>query len=169
MIRKRLRQSGKGEGGKTTIKRAGPEGTDPEVTTVRPGRTAAVGGHLLFAPADASLSKDVRTNLDQIIDEIRGHRTITIVKGHAGSDDLPQSATPQEKMDLSLRRAQAVADYLITHGVSPEVLRVQGCSTFEPVAERAYTPDVKALNRRVEVQDTTTIVTDLQDPATVKK
>jgi hypothetical protein len=67
-------------------------------------------------------------------------------------------------MELSIRRAQAVADYLISKGVSPEVLRVQGCSTFEPVVERAYTPDVRAMNRRVEVEATSTIVTELQDP-----
>jgi outer membrane protein OmpA-like peptidoglycan-associated protein len=165
MIRKKLRNAGKGEGGRTTIKRAGAEGTDPQVTTVRLGKMVTVGGRLLFACGDATLTPDVKSILDQVIEEIRGHRNVTIVKGHTGPDDLPETAPSQEKMDLSLRRAQAVADYLIGKGVAPEVLRVQGCSTFEPVVERAYTPDVKAMNRRVEVDATATIVSDLQDPS----
>lgn len=165
MIRKRLRNAGKGEGGKTTIKRKGAEGTDPEVTTVRLGKMATAGGRLLFAPGDATLTPEVKGELDQVVDEIRGHRNLTLVKGHAGPDDLPQTATGQQKMDLSIRRAQAVADYLVGKGVAPEILRVQGCSIFEPVKERAYTPDAKAMNRRVEVEATATIVTELQDPA----
>jgi outer membrane protein OmpA-like peptidoglycan-associated protein len=164
MIRRRLRNQGKGEGGKTTVKRQGAEGTDPEVTTVRLGKTATAGGRLLFAVGDATLSKEVKAELDQVVEEIRGHRNVTLVKGHTGADDLPETATGQEKMGLSIRRAQAVADYLIAKGVSPEVLRVQGCSTFEPVVERAYTPDVRAMNRRVEVEATSTIVSELQDP-----
>lgn len=164
-IKRRLRNAGKGDGGKTTIKRQGAEGTDPEVTTVRLGKTATAGGRLLFAVNDATLSKEVKSELDQIVDEIRGHRNLTLVKGHTGADDLPETATPQQKMGLSIRRAQAVADYLIGKGVAPEVLRVQGCSTFEPIKERAYTPDLRAMNRRVEVDATSTIVTDFQDPA----
>jgi hypothetical protein len=71
-------------------------------------------------------------------------------------------ATAEQKMDLSLRRAQAVADYLTKAGISPDILRVQGCSTFEPVAMRAYTDDVRILNRRVEVEETSTLVEELQ-------
>ena len=37
-----------GEGGETKIRRQGAEGTDPEVTTVRQGTQAIVGGRLLF-------------------------------------------------------------------------------------------------------------------------
>jgi hypothetical protein len=68
-------------------------------------------------------------------------------------------------MDLSLRRAQAVADYLTTLKVSPDVLRVQGCSTFEPVVQRAYSDSQRTLNRRVEIEVTDTIVEERQDSA----
>jgi flagellar motor protein MotB len=163
-IRRRLHVAGKGDGGKTTIKSDGAHGTDTEVTAVRPSKDVTVGGRLLFARGDATLSKDVKGILDQVVEQIRGHRNISLVKGHTGADDLPETATAQEKMDLSIRRAQAVANYLISKGVAPEVLRVQGCSTFEPVKERAYTADLKAMNRRVEVEATATIVSELQDP-----
>jgi outer membrane protein OmpA-like peptidoglycan-associated protein len=48
-------------------------------------------------------------------------------------------------------------------GVSPDILRVQGCSTFEPVAQRAYTTSSVGQNRRVEVESTATLVSDRQD------
>jgi hypothetical protein len=40
---------------------------------------------------------------------------------------------------------------------------VQGCSTFEPLTQRQYTPDSQILNRRVEVEATNTLIDDLQD------
>jgi outer membrane protein OmpA-like peptidoglycan-associated protein len=101
--------------------------------------------------------------LDQIADLIRGHRNIVLIKGHASLDDLADTATPQEQMDLSLRRAQAVADYLTARRVEPEILRVQGCSTFEPVSRAAYTEDAQGRNRRVEVEATDTLVEQRQD------
>ena len=100
---------------------------------------------------------------DQVAELIRGHRNIVNIKGHASLDDLPDASTPQQRMDLSLRRAQAVADYLTLQRVEPEVLRVQGCSTFEPVSRGAYTEDAQALNRRVEVEATDTLVEERQD------
>jgi outer membrane protein OmpA-like peptidoglycan-associated protein len=110
--------------------------------------------------------------LDQIAMQIRGHRNVVLVKGHASLDDFADTgnaagAAASQTMDLSLRRAQAAADYLIAHGVSPDILRVQGCSTFEPVMQHQYTPASQAINRRVEVEVTPTLVGDLQQqPAT---
>jgi hypothetical protein len=44
---------------------------------------------------------------------------------------------------------------------------VQGCGTFEPVAQRTYSEDGQATNRRVEIEATPTLVEELQDrPAT---
>ena len=78
-------------------------------------------------------------------------------KGHTSLDDLPDGATEQQKMDLSIRRAQAAADYLTEKGVDPRILRVQGCSTFEPLVQREYSADSQRLNRRVEVEATATL------------
>jgi outer membrane protein OmpA-like peptidoglycan-associated protein len=59
-----------------------------------------------------------------------------------------------------------VADFLTSKGVSPDIIRVQGCSTFEPVLQRRYTPDAQSINRRVEVEATATLVEQLQDSQT---
>jgi flagellar motor protein MotB len=156
---------GPGEGGETKIKREGAEGTDPEVTKIRDGKRAGVGGRLLFTPGGAELSAEAKRDIEQIADKIRGHRQIVFVKGHAALDDFKDDATPQRQRDLSIRRAQAVADYLETLKVSPDVLRVEGCSTFEPVVQRAYSDGQRLLNRRVEVEVTDTIVEERQDAA----
>jgi hypothetical protein len=90
-----------------------------------------------------------------------------LVKGHASRDDLVDAATPQQLMDLSLRRAQSAADYLMSKGVSPDVLRVQGCSTFEPVHQRAYSAAGQTDNRRVEIEWTSQLIDERQDPSHV--
>ena len=155
---------GPGQGGKTTVRPDGARGTDPEVTAIRPGKQAVVGGRLVFDKGEANLTPGILHMLNEIADQIRGHRNIFLVKGHTSLDDFDDTATPQQKMDLSLRRAQAVADYLTAQKVDPEILRVQGCSTFEPVVQRDYELNAQTLNRRVEVESTPTLVTELQSP-----
>jgi outer membrane protein OmpA-like peptidoglycan-associated protein len=155
--------NGPGEKGKSRNNTPGAEGTDPEVTAIRPGKLAAVGGKLNFPKGDATLTLDAKMALDDIVKIIRGHRNIVMIKGHTSLDDFGDAATAQQKMDLSLRRAQAVSDYLTTKGVAPDTLRVLGCSTFEPVQQRAYTSDLLAMNRRAEVEVTPNLVEEFQD------
>jgi flagellar motor protein MotB len=154
---------GPGDGGRTKLERKGAQGTDPEVEMVRPSKQVGTGAKVLFAQADAALPVDSKRALDDIANIIRGHRNIFIVKGHASSDDYPDSPDDRNRMELSIRRAQVAADYLTSKGVDRETLRIQGCSTFEPLIERAWTPDTKAQNRRVEVIATGTLVQQLKD------
>jgi flagellar motor protein MotB len=156
---------GPGDGGKTKIERKGADGDQPEVVSVRRGSQAIVGSRVLFDPGSATLSTNSKKILDQIALLIKGHKNIMLVRGHASLDDYPESTDAQQQLDLSIRRAKVVADYLVSHGVAPEILRVLGCSTYEPVIQRAYTPELKQVNRRVEVESTTTLVAELQDPA----
>jgi flagellar motor protein MotB len=157
------RPQGPADGGKTSIEKKGVEGTAPEVEMVRPSKQVGTGTKVLFTPADAKLSAESMAALDGIAGLIRGHRNIFMVKGHTSSDDYPDGSDESAKMGLSLRRAQAAADYLISKGVDRETIRVQGCSTYEPVVQRAYTGDARSQNRRVEVESTGTLVKELQD------
>jgi len=159
----RMKMNGPGEKGKSRSEAKGAEGTDPEVTSIRMGRQSVVGGRVLFERGESKLTREAIRALDEIAQQIRGHRNIVMIKGHSSLDDLPDGASEEQKMDLSLRRAQAVSDYLTSKGVSPDILRVQGCSTFEPVLQRAYTPELQRANRRVEVEATATLVEELQD------
>src|SRR4051812_2851662 len=167
LIMKKLEQmdpmKGPGDGGKTKLQRKSPEGTDPESSTIRPGKVSVEGGKMTFDPGSGTLSVEVKKTLDQVATLIRGHRQIILVKGHAAFDDLPEPATAEQRMDLSLRRAQAAADYLVSKRVEPDTLRVQGCSTFEPVVRGNPSPEAQAQNRRVEIETTASLVGDRQD------
>jgi outer membrane protein OmpA-like peptidoglycan-associated protein len=160
---------GQGEKGKTEREIKGAEGTDPEVTSIRIGKQAIVGGRLMFDRGAVALSRETVKSLDQIASQIRGHRNVVVIKGHASLDDFPDGASAEEKMALSVQRAKTAADYLIGKGVEPEILRVQGCSTYEPVASRVYKPESQSVNRRVEVEVTPTLVEELQDPTSIKR
>ena len=168
MQRKRMRQLGKNDGGETQQRRESPPGTDDENTMIRPGKEDIVGGRLLFDAGATRFTPETTRSLDEIANLIRGHRNIVLVKGHTSLDDLPDDASAEERMALSLQRAKSVADYLTSKGVDPEMLRVQGCSTFEPVKQKAYTADAMQMNRRVEVISTATLVEQLQDRQAAK-
>jgi len=158
--------AGPGDGGKTRLDQRSPEGTDPQTMTIRPGRYTMLGGHILFDAGKADLTPQAVKQLDQIAQLIRGHLKIVVVKGNTSLDDLPESASAQDRMNLSVKRAQVVADYLTACGVEPQVLRVQGCSTFEPIVQHVYEPGARLVNRRVEVEATESLVADRQGDST---
>jgi len=152
-----------GDGGKTKLEKKAPEGAEPEVQLIRPSKQVGTGAKVLFTPGDIALSAESKRSLDQIATEISGHTNIFMVKGHTSSDDLPEGSNEEAKMDLSLKRARVAAEYLASKGVNRQTMRVQGCSTFEPIILRAYTGPLRSLNRRVEVESTGTLVHQLQD------
>ncbi|MGD0461001.1 MAG: OmpA family protein [Tepidisphaeraceae bacterium] len=158
----KTRPAGQGKRGKTDTEPKGAVGSEPEVTNIRPANHATEGGKMLFDQGSFLLTDQMKSDLDAVADVVRGHRNIVMVKGHTSLDDFPDGATDEKKMDLSLRRAQAAADYLAQKGVEERILRVQGCSTFEPLTQRQYTPDAQALNRRVEVEATNILADDTQ-------
>lgn len=159
----RMPKQNAGNGGKVTNDETLPEGDQDQVTSIRESKFATEGTKLTFQPGDATLSDDAKSALDDIADTVRGHRNVVIVKGHTSLDDFAASATDDQKMQLSIRRAQAAAAYLMTRGVTADMLRVEGCSTFEPIVQGQYTPDALQANRRVEVEATATLIDQLQD------
>jgi flagellar motor protein MotB len=161
----KVKKDGPGNGGKVNQDPKGPDGSDPNVTSIRPAKQATEGGKMGFAPGSADLTDDCKAQLQQEADQVRGHRNIVMVKGHTSLDDLGPDATDKQKMDLSIRRAQAAADYLISLGVDPHIVRVQGCSTFEPLRKREYSAEAQASNRRIEVEATATLSDEFEPPA----
>jgi OOP family OmpA-OmpF porin len=67
------------------------------------------------------------------------------VNGH--TDDV---GTPAYNQKLSERRAAAVRDYLVTAGLSPEILSVQGHGKTLPLVS-GTSDAARAKNRRVEL------------------
>src|SRR3954453_21840357 len=56
----------------------------------------------------------------------------------------------QTNQQLSLKRAQTVASYLVSQGVNPNLLQSQGLGDADPAAPN-NTPEGRAQNRRVEI------------------
>ncbi len=174
-----IKRNGEGEKGNATIAARGADGTESEVTTIRDGELAGLGGRATFAAGDAVLGDDQQAALRQIAGKIRGHRNVVLIKGHTGLDDVAESGAGggggggggrDAHLDLSLARARAVADFLVGEGVSPEILRVQASGPYEPIKLRAYDAADRRTNRRVEVEATDQLVAARADaPAVVSK
>lgn len=94
----------------------------------------------------ANIKPTFRPPLDKIADILNRYpQTQIVVVGHTdnvGSDQYNQ--------DLSKRRAIAVADYLVSRGVSYQRMRTEGQGESAPRASND-TADGRAQNRRVEV------------------
>ena len=162
-----IKRNGAGEKGNANTQANGAEGTDSEVTKIRDGELAGIGGTVRYDPGAVDLDAGQKGTLDELANKLRGHRNVVMVKGHAAADDLPEGATAGQQMALSVRRAEGVVAYLAGKGVSADVLRVQGCGAFEPVRLRAYADADRRANRRVEVEATDQLVQALADAPAV--
>lgn len=100
----------------------------------------------LFAHNSAELSAEGKASLATILETLTTHpqASATIV-GHTDS-----SGSEKYNQDISERRAQAVADYLIGEGVNPEQVVASGEGELNPIASND-TAEGRSQNRRVEV------------------
>jgi outer membrane protein OmpA-like peptidoglycan-associated protein len=94
----------------------------------------------------ATLKPESEPVLRQLLEALQSSEGLAVaIEGHTdgvGSDDYNR--------DLSQRRAQAVVDWLVAHGIGADRMTPVGRGEAEPVADNA-TADGRALNRRVEV------------------
>lgn len=100
-----------------------------------------------FEPRQARLTAASQRTLDEaaalLLDDPAGPR-LRIV-GHTDSD-----GSASRNVDLSARRAQAVADYLIAVGVDPAQLETEGRGEADLLVSPEVTQADKQRNRRIE-------------------
>ena len=102
----------------------------------------------LFEFDDHTLNQEGHQTLEELLDTVAAkHISGISLGGHTDS-----TGTVQYNKSLSIRRAQAVADFFVENGVDKSVIEIQGFGENAPVGEDPVQ------NRRVEV----TIV--LSDP-----
>jgi outer membrane protein OmpA-like peptidoglycan-associated protein len=111
------------------------------------GLTMNLGSdHLKFAFDKTELRPEDRELLSRIAGILMTAHDYTIsVNGH--TDDVGSEAYNQT---LSERRAQAVRDYLVKAGLSPDILSVQGHGKSLPLV-KGTSDAARAKNRRVEL------------------
>ena len=104
-------------------------------------------GSKIYFPANSSQiigrkTIDVLVDIKNILsDNPKGN---IIIEGYASSD-----GEEDFNIKLSVRRAEAVLDYLISLGVSPERLEAVGFGELDPLGDNTN-PKGRAINRRVQ-------------------
>jgi outer membrane protein OmpA-like peptidoglycan-associated protein len=101
---------------------------------------------ILFDVDKSTVKPDAQENLTKLSVILNKYDdTDVLVEGHTdntGSND--------HNMDLSIRRAQSVANYLQSQNVMPTRLRTMGYGEDQPIADNE-TIDGRSQNRRVEI------------------
>lgn len=111
------------------------------------GKVVVITASLLFPTGSAELLPSSKPKLDEIAGALQAQPQASHVKVQGYTD----STGPSEINDpLSQQRAQAVADYLESKGVSPDRISAQGFGKQDPVSH-AQTTEGRALNRRVDI------------------
>lgn len=109
------------------------------------GLVLTLSGGLLFGSGKAVLLPAAQARLAEAAKALQGDSRSIIVVGHTdsvGSDEANQA--------LSMKRAEAVRSYLVTHGVASEQVKAEGAGESMPISENS-TPEGRATNRRVEI------------------
>jgi outer membrane protein OmpA-like peptidoglycan-associated protein len=111
------------------------------------GMVITLSGSVLFASGQSTLLPEAQVKLGQVAD--------TLVKSDPDSKIVVQGYTDTQgpasfNQELSQKRAQAVREYLVTHGVAQDRVTAEGLGPANPVADNK-TAEGRANNRRVEI------------------
>ncbi len=100
----------------------------------------------LFDFDSANLKEDTKINLDKLASILQKYPdTNIIIAGHTDS-----TGNSNYNMELSKKRANAVADYLVSKAVNPSRMTVNWYGETKPIASND-TKEGRAQNRRVEI------------------
>ena len=117
-----------------------------EIERVGEGIKVTFDSGILFDVNKSSLRSQAQENLTKLAVILNKYEnTEILVEGHTDSD-----GTDEHNMDLSIRRANSVGNYLAGQGVIGVRLRLMGYGEAQPTASND-TPDGKQQNRRVDI------------------
>ena len=144
----------------------GIQGTDPEVTRVREGMLITQGGRITFEPGSADLTEEMKNSIRVIADLVRGYNNKIELRGHAASMEKGVESQYPDLWTLSYARAKAVMEYMTSEelGVRADRIRLIANADAEPLAQRIYTPNGQAPNRRAEILVMEALVEDFVKP-----
>ena len=134
-------------------------GSGVDVTPVGDGKAILVNlpDGVTFGVNSTEISPAFQATLDKIADNLLQYPNSLIdVMGHTDS-----TGSDQYNMDLSQRRADAVANYLVMRGVPRTRIATVGYGERYPVADNA-TAEGRSRNRRVELKITPVTQEDVQ-------
>ncbi len=135
-------------------------GSGVDVTEVGDGEAILVNlpDGVTFAVDSTTISPSFQATLDQIAASMQQYPNSLIdVMGHTDS-----TGSDSYNLDLSKRRADAVANYLVMRGVSRARIETIGYGERYPVADNT-TESGRARNRRVEIKITPITPEEVQE------
>ena len=111
------------------------------------GVVITLSGSVLFASGKYELLETAKTKLDQVAEALKAQsdEKKMIVEGHTDSQGSDAINVP-----LSLNRANAVRDYLISRGVDANKISAVGMASSHPLLDNNNAEN-RANNRRVEI------------------
>jgi len=92
------------------------------------------------------LNDEELLRLKAFAQKVKSYKGVIVIEGHTDS-----KGAAKYNQQLSLKRANAVAQLLINAGFDPKTIKVVGQGEATPVADNA-TPQGRAKNRRVVVK-----------------
>lgn len=148
----------------------GMHGRQTTVQRIREGLAFNIGGLLTFEPGSADLKPEAKAELARIAEILRGQNNKVDVRGHTTDFELAPGSPYKSLWELSHARALAVMEFLTDkkQGIRPRRIRVEACANHEKLVDRAYSPPRQALNRRVQLIVTETLVQEVDAEQTAQ-
>lgn len=111
------------------------------------GTVITLSGSVLFASNKYALLPAAQAKLSQVADALlAGDPSATfVVEGHTDSQGKPAA-----NQELSVNRANAVREYLVSHGIASDRITSEGHGADRPIADNK-SAEGRANNRRVEI------------------
>ncbi len=121
------------------------------VETRGEGNFIVVENDILFELGKATLTDQAKGALDEVAGYLRERTAVTIrIDGH--TDGVPVKHSPwEDNYHLSVMRAHAVMEYLVSQGVDPRRTYIVGFGPNRPRVEPESPTAPVAENRRVEI------------------
>jgi outer membrane protein OmpA-like peptidoglycan-associated protein len=109
--------------------------------------TLIMPGNITFASSQSDIRPDFYATLNSVSKVLQEYdQTAVVVQGHTDS-----TGSDSYNDQLSVRRAEAVGNYLASQGIAAQRIDAQGYGERQPIASN-NTEQGKAQNRRVEIQ-----------------
>ena len=125
-----------------------------QITRLQNAIKVSVNGELLFPSGGWQMPSGAAQTIAKMAPILAPfQQTTIIVTGY--TDNVPIGPELRQQgvdnnQQLSLKRAQTVANYLVSQGVNPNLVSARGLGDADPVAPND-TPQGRAQNRRVEL------------------
>jgi chemotaxis protein MotB len=125
----------------------GLAGMNDSITPPQRAQYAVPGGRILFEGASAVLTSEQEQRLAKAAAELAGKRQKIEIRGHTDRSPLPKDSPFRDHTDLAYARCRTVADYLTSHGVDGQRIRLGVAAENEPPAGKGDDPSAKQESR----------------------